>query len=186
MWDKEQTAIESLGKTLGGRFGGYLKRDIASIRDYYIGNRSDASLLRRRKVVLISLTGLGNAGIMILHQTGILRRLPDLPLPGLDANAVTSSKKAFEFSMPDSPLAASLYSLIMVFATYGGNRQLKRARWVDGLLLGSVLVNAAAGIQYFLNMAFKQKKICLYCVTAALINVSMTPFAWKEWKEIEG
>jgi uncharacterized membrane protein len=178
----ETTSVEALGKLMGGSVGRYLSRDIAAIRDSWI-HSSSASLRRRRSIVGISVLGVVNAAAMTLRQTGIIQRLPDIPIFPFNANRVTSSKKAFEFSMPDAPGAATVYSLIMVLATYGGVRSLKRPPWLDTFLLGVCLLNAAAGIQYFINMAFKQKRICLYCVIAALSNVSMVPPAWREWKQ---
>jgi uncharacterized membrane protein len=160
----------------------YLRKDMGKIRDFYF-HANSASLQRRRSIVAISILGLANASFMTLYQTGIMKRLPDLPARFFDANKVTSSKKAFEFGMPDAPGASLLYSLIMTLATYGGNRRLKRHYSIDLLLLAAVVINASFAVQYFINMLVKQKKICLYCVAATLTNISMLPYAWTEFKE---
>lgn len=160
----------------------YLRKDVGKIRDlYFYGNSS--SLSRRRAIIAISLLGIANASLMTLYQTGILKKLPDLPIKYFDANRVTSSKKAFEFGMPDAPGANLLYSLIMTLAVYGGNRSLKRHYFIDQLMLGVVVVNASFAVQYFYNMLTKQKRVCLYCVAATLTNLSMLPFAWRELGE---
>jgi uncharacterized membrane protein len=159
---------------------GYIRKDNDKIRDLFFQDQS-ASLNRRRKIVLISLFGVGNAVIITLYQTGIIKKLPDLPLKSFDSEKLTSSEKAFEFGMPDAPGAALLYSLIMVLATYGGARKFKRAFLFDKLLLGATVVNAAFAVQYFYNMIAKQKKLCVYCIAVTLANLSMLPFSWTEF-----
>lgn len=159
----------------------YIRRDNDKIRDLFFHAQSE-SLNRRRKIIMISLFGLGNAAIITLYQTGIIKKLPDLPLKSFDSPKLTSSEKAFEFGMPDAPGASLLYSLIMVLATYGGSRSIKRIFLFDQLLLGATIVNAAFAAQYFYNMIAKQKKLCVYCIAVTLTNFSMLPYSWREFK----
>ena len=42
-------------------------------------------LARRRGVVGLSLAAIGSLGIVSLYQMGIIERVPEPPLPGLDA-----------------------------------------------------------------------------------------------------
>jgi uncharacterized membrane protein len=137
---------------------------------------------RRRKIVCYSLAGLFNASIMTLHQIGIIKNMPDIPLKKFDANSITWTKKAFEFGLPDAPAASALYSIIMMLATYGGKEGLRRFPLLNKLLLGSIVINAGMALQYLSNMFFKQKKICIYCITASTINTLMVPIAFKEMR----
>ncbi len=163
------------------RLWDYIRRDNEKVRDFFFKNQS-ASLKRRKKIIMLSLFGLGNAAIITLYQTGIIKKLPDLPLKSFDSPKLTSSVKAFEFGMPDAPGASLLYSLIMVLATYGGERRIKRIFLFDQLLLGATVVNAAMAAQYFYNMLAKQKKLCVYCIAVTLTNFSLLPYSWKEFK----
>lgn len=166
--------------TLAGVIG-HFTRDIGAIRDTF-QHEDSASLKRRRKIIFYSVLGTLNASLIVLKQSGILKQLPDIPLSLFDANKVTSSSKAYEMGLPDAAPAIALYGLVMSLASYGGKRELRRLPLFEKLLLAAVLFNAVAVYQYLINMAFKQKKICLYCVTAGLINSAMIPGAVAEAK----
>jgi uncharacterized membrane protein len=162
----------------------HFKMDVRPIIHMFQNDYSPG-MSRKRKIILIASAGLVNALIMGLHQTGIIKRLPDLPFKIFDANKVTITPKAFEMGLPDAPLASMAYSLIMTLATYGGKRNYRRLYVLDKLLFGLVSINALAGLQYAWNMVFKQKKICLYCVAAALINVAMIPSSYRQLTQAE-
>ena len=51
-------------------------------------------LRRRRGVVGLALGSAAVMGLISLYQTGILRRLPEPPVPGLDAGKVNGSAEA--------------------------------------------------------------------------------------------
>jgi uncharacterized membrane protein len=166
----------ALGKLLG-----HLTRDVGEIRDHY-QSPAGKVVRRQRKLVLLGVLGLGNAALMLLRQTRVLARLPDLPHRAFDANAVTTSPKAYEFGIPDGAPASLLYSLILVLATYGGTPGLRRLPVLEPLLKIATMVNALAAYQYILNMFLRQKKLCLYCLFAAGINTALLPPAWAEEK----
>ena len=67
------------------------------------------ALKRRRGVLALSLTAAGSMGLISLYQMGVIRHLPDLPLPYFDADKVDASAEAYAyFSAPDGPLAGLL------------------------------------------------------------------------------
>ena len=47
---------------------------------------------RRRKLVALSVAGLADFNIISLLQSGVVRRLPDIPYPIFDTNALTRPK----------------------------------------------------------------------------------------------
>ena len=126
----------------------------------------------RRKVIVLSALGLFDFSIISLYQTGVIRKLPDIPLPVFDSNKVNASKEAYQFGVPDGPVSAVIYSLIMVFAAAGGSEKVARKPVFDLLLGGAVAANLSGALYYLYDMAFRQKKICLYCVTGAAINIA--------------
>lgn len=125
----------------------------------------------RRKVIALSALGLFDFSIISLYQTGVIRKLPDIPLPVFDSNKVNASKEAYQFGVPDGPVSAVIYSLIMVFAAAGGSEKARKPVF-DLLLGGAVAANLSGALYYLYDMAFRQKKICLYCVTGAAINIA--------------
>ncbi|MGI8548224.1 MAG: hypothetical protein ACR2M1_12990, partial [Gemmatimonadaceae bacterium] len=63
------------------------------------------SMQRRRKVVGLSLVAAGAMGLIAAYQTGIIKHIPEPPLPLLDADKVDASSEAYsKLSMPDGIL----------------------------------------------------------------------------------
>lgn len=154
------------------------------LKDTFLDQHS-TSLDRRRKILTLSALGLIGSMIVELRQIGVIKKLPDLPWRLFDANAVTTSEKAYDMGIPDAALASLNLSLISVLASWGGDEKLYRPPWMNKLLLGLASVNAAAATMYLLNMILRQKKICVYCLGAATISFRFVPLAWAEVKESE-
>lgn len=156
--------------------------DIESMRNDLRDGHS-ASLERRRKIISLAALGLVDFTVISLYQTGVIRSLPDLPYKVFDSDSVNASKKAYASGLPDGTTGAMMYSLTMMLASFGGSKRSGRNPLFDKLLFGAVTASALAGVHYLYNMAFKQKKICPYCVTGALINLRMVPLAWAEVRQ---
>lgn len=57
-------------------------------------------LTRRRRQTALLLGATAAMGVISLYQTGILRRLPDPPLPGVDSDSVDASGEAYGLCAP--------------------------------------------------------------------------------------
>jgi uncharacterized membrane protein len=143
--------------------------ETAAIRDS-LRNGHSKSLKRRRNVSLLSALGLVDFSIISLYQTGVIRHLPDLPFAVFDSDKVNASESAYSMGVPDGPVSLVTYALTMLLAAAGGSDETERKPIFDVALGGVVLGNAAGAAYYLYDMVTKQKKICLYCVTGALIN----------------
>src|SRR5947208_15579452 len=78
-------------------------------------------LRRRRGVVGLSLLASASMGVIALYQTGLIRHLPEPPLPRMDADRVDSSAEAYEkFIVPDAILGLGSYAATMGLAAMGG------------------------------------------------------------------
>ncbi|MBA4139814.1 MAG: vitamin K epoxide reductase family protein [Segetibacter sp.] len=127
---------------------------------------------RRRKVIALSGLGLVDFSIISLYQTGVIKSLPDLPFKVFDSNKVNASEDAYRFGAPDGPISAVVYAATMVLASAGGDEKSGRTPVMDVALGATVGGNAAGAVFYLYNMIFKQKKVCLYCVAGAAINIA--------------
>ena len=145
--------------------------DIVAIRDSLRNEQSD-DLNRRRKVILLSALGLVDFSLISLYQTGVIRHLPDIPHPLFASDEVNAAKDAYLFGVPDGPVSAVVYGLTMVLAAAGGSGKAARTPIFDAALGATVAGNAIGALYYMQNMIFKQKKICLYCVAGAAINIA--------------
>lgn len=160
-----------------------------AIRDA-LRTEHNEDLNRRRKVICLSAIGLVDFSIISLYQTGVIKTLPDIPHPLFDSDKVNASEDAYRFGAPDGPISAVVYGLAMVLASAGGSEKAERAPALDVALGATVAGNAAGAIFYLHKMIFKQKKVCLYCVTGAAINIAsaiiIAPTALKSFKRLFG
>lgn len=149
-----------------------------------------ASLDRRRKIILLAALGLIDFSVISLYQTGVIKKLPDLPFPVFDSNKVNAAEDAYMMGAPDGPISAVAYSLSMVLAAAGGSAKTGRLPAMDLALGGVIAGNAAGAVYYLANMLWKQKKVCLYCVAGAAINLAsaiiIAPTVFKAIRRMSG
>src|SRR3954468_4621281 len=101
---------------------------------------NDAEIMdKRRLVILLSTLGLVNFSVISLYQTGIIKKLPDLPFSIFDSNKVTASKEAYQFGVPDGLIGVTVYTATMVLATAGGSKQFGHKPVFDTLLGAAIL-----------------------------------------------
>lgn len=143
--------------------------DATAIRDV-LRNQTSEDLDRRRKVVLLSALALADFGFITLYQTGVIRRLPDIPLPIFDTNEINGSEHSYKMGTPDASIATVNHALNIALAAAGGSEGAARKPIFDVALGAVVLANAAGAVRFMRKMIFVQKKICIYCVAGALIN----------------
>lgn len=95
--------------------------------------------------MLLSTIGIADFSLISLLQSGVIRRLPDIPYRKVfDTNAVNTSKAAFKMGVLDAVVSNMLFSVKMVLATAGGSEKTSRKPAFD-LLLGAVSLGHAMG-----------------------------------------
>lgn len=134
-----------------------------------VRKRSSSAAENRRKIGLYSAIGLLDFIPISLYQTGVIRHLPDFPGKLFDSDYVNASKDAQVAGLPDGPISMLMYAANLVLVT-GALKEKKKRNIFDYLLAANSLGQAAGGAFYLYTMATKQKKVCLYCVTGALLN----------------
>lgn len=141
------------------------------------------SLHRRRQIALLSAIGAVDFSIISLYQVGVIRSLPDLPGKIFDSNKVNASQSAYQMGLPDGPVSLGMYALNMILASAKGSHRTGRSPWYDFLLAGAVLASVGGTVTYLYDMAFKQKKVCPYCLVGAGVNFAMLPLVLKEARD---
>lgn len=102
----------------------------------------------RRGIVGLSLFSSAVLGGIGLYQVGLLKRLPDPPLPAFDAGRVNGSDEAYShFETPDALLGLASYAMTACLAAMGKEDRWKTARALP-LAMGAKmsLDTALAGI----------------------------------------
>lgn len=123
----------------------------------------------RRDIAALAAAGLADFSLISLLQMGYFKKLPDLPGKVFDTVKVNTSKDAVIMGLPDGVISLGAYAAT-IFLAMAGTRFKKRSRLLDLALGGVVLGQAVGAVQYLYKMAFVQKKVCVYCVTGAVIN----------------
>lgn len=143
----------------------------------------DRSLRRRRWLTALGALGLVDAAMMALYQLGVVRRLPDLPLPHFDSNAVVGSRAAYVLGTPDATLGALQLAATLALAGAGGTRKSGRSPWL-GVALGASTIGGAIGAAaYLYDMIAREKKACAYCIPATAISFAMLPLGLAELRD---
>lgn len=143
----------------------------------------EGDLLRRRWIVGLSLAGIADMAIVALFQTGILKRLPDPPLPGFNSMKVNSSDTAYRYGVPDGIIDIVSLSLTTLLAALGGLDRARRVSLVSLLAAGKEIFGAAGAAWYFYQMPTKVKAWCIYCLTAALLHFVLFGLTLPEAKQ---
>lgn len=127
----------------------------------------DGTTTRRRLATIASVLA-AEFAVLGMRQFGAIRRLPDVPLPLFDANAVTTAPSAYPLGIPDSAIAVSGLGAIIALATTGGPLRLRHAKWLDRGLVAATAIGASSAAYYLQDMIRRQRRICIYCVMGAI------------------
>ncbi len=128
----------------------------------------------RRATVVLSLVGVASMAATSLLQTGVVRHLPDPPLPGFDSDKVNLSKTAYPFGIPDGTIGLLSFAANLPLAAVGGPDRARVRPWVVVLAAAKALADAAVSGWYFYQMPTKEKAWCGYCIAAQLANLGIT------------
>ena len=133
--------------------------------------RSSAPSLRRRRRT--ATTALASATVMAglsLYQLGVIRRLPELPLAGFDANRVDASAQAYQLlGAPDATLGVLSYSTTAALAALGGE---KAPVALSALVAGKAAIDLGWAGKLTLDQATKHRAACSWCLLATSLTIA--------------
>jgi hypothetical protein len=139
---------------------------LQQLRDH-LRHANDPDMRRRRAIIGLSLAGMAAMTPVSLLPTGIVRHLPDPPLPNFHSDATNLSDEAYRFCVPDGTLAlASLATNIPLAAAGGRDRQ----PWLALAAAGKAVVDAVGAAGYFWQMLSGKEPWCPHCITGAIAN----------------
>lgn len=138
------------------------------------------ALRRRRGIIGLSLGAAASMGLIVLYQTGIIRHIPEPPLPKFDADKVDASAEAYEkLAMPDAALGLASYAATLALAAMGGARS-RSHPWIPMLLAAKVLVDAMQAGKLTIDQWTKHRAFCFWCLIAAGATFATVPLALPE------
>lgn len=142
---------------------------------------SSRFLRNRRGVIGLSLGAIGSLGVVSLYQVGITGRVPEPPLPYLDADGVDAAPEAYEvLDMPDGLLGIASYALIAALAAAGGEDRATERPWIPLALAAKVAFDAVQAGKLTLEQWTKHRAFCLWCLAAAGASFATAPLVVPE------
>lgn len=142
---------------------------------------SSRFLRNRRGVIGLSLGAIGSLGVVSLYQVGITGRVPEPPLPYLDADGVDAAPEAYEvLDMPDGLLGIASYALTAALAAAGGEDRATERPWIPLALAAKVAFDAVQAGKLTLEQWTKHRAFCLWCLAAAGASFATAPLVVPE------
>jgi len=138
-------------------------------------------LARRRGIVGLELIAVGSMSLITLYQLGIIKHLPEPPLPGLDADKVDASAEAYSrFATPDGVLGIGNYAMTIGLAAMGGENRANEQPWLPLALAAKIAFDASQAIRLFFDQKTKYHAFCSWCLLAAATTLVAIPLAIPE------
>lgn len=138
-------------------------------------------LPQRRGIVALSLIAVGSMGLISLYQMGIIKHLPEPPLPRLDADRVDASAEAYSrFSTPDAFLGIGNYAMTAGLAAMGGQHRAKEQPWIPLALTIKVAFDTWQAVRLFRDQLTRFHAFCSWCLLAAGTTLATVPLAVPE------
>jgi uncharacterized membrane protein len=141
----------------------------------------------RRKSLVLSLIGAAAMMPISLYQMGVIRHLPEPPLPKLDSDAVDAAPEAYQYlSTPDALLGLVSYSVTAWLASMGGENRAKTQPWLPLMLAGKVAIDAANSGRLTVDQWTKHRAFCSWCLLASYASFATVPFVIPETRAALG
>jgi hypothetical protein len=148
---------------------------------HQLREEQDPDLRRRRWIVSLSLFGAAMGQIVGLYQTGVLRRLPDLPVRPFDATKVDASDYGYKrLQTPDGLMMVASYAFTAILAGAGGRERGEESPALPIALLAKTLYDAALALKLGREEWADNKALCGYCQSATVASIASVALAVPE------
>jgi uncharacterized membrane protein len=129
----------------------------------------------------LSLLAAGCMQLIGLYQVGLIKHMPEPPLPGLDAETVNASAEAYRYlATPDALLGLGSYAVTAILAAMGSGRRVQRQPWIPVAMGAKVLVDAVQAGRLTWKQWARYRVFCFWCLTAAAATFISVPLAIPE------
>lgn len=135
--------------------------------------KSDAEdMQRRRWMIGLSYVGIGAGLVVGLYQTGILRRLPDLPFRPFDATKVDKAPYAYKrLQTPDALLMVASYAVTAILAGAGGKNRAKDNPALPIAMAAKALYDLGVALKLGQEEWRENRALCGYCQAATVASL---------------
>ena len=141
-------------------------------------------LARRRGVVGAGLTAMGSLGVVTLYQMGLIRHLPDPPLPGCAADTVHGAAEAYaHLAAPDAVVGLGSYAVTLALAAMGGADRPTTHPWIPLALAAKVVVDLVQAGRLTWIEVTKQHAVSLWSLLIVGATAATGPLVIPEARE---
>ena len=153
----------------------------AEILSQQLRNSSSLFMQLRRGILGLSMVSALAMQLISLYQMGIIKHLPDPPLPHIDSDKVDASPSAYEkLETPDAILALANYAVTMTLTGMGAPDRAKTQPWIPIAMAAKIGFDTYEAAQLYINHVKVQKVFCFWCITAASTTALAVPLAIPE------
>lgn len=140
-------------------------------RELRLGQSPD--LQRRRWIVGLSMVGALAGQIVGLYQTGIIKTLPDPPVPIFDSARVDASNYAYKRALtPDALIMLVSYGVTAWLAGAGGEQRARTRPWLPVAMGAKIIFDVFTAVQLAGEEWAENKALCAYCQAATVASVA--------------
>jgi mannose/fructose/N-acetylgalactosamine-specific phosphotransferase system component IID len=140
-----------------------------------------ADLTRRRWIIGLSMVGSVMAQLVSMYQTGIIRRLPDPPLPLFDSSRVDASDYAYKrFRTPDGFMMLTNYGVTAGLAAAGDKDRAQQSLFLPIAMGLKVVGDSATALELAREEWKENRAFCAYCQVATLCSLASVALAVPE------
>ncbi|GGO31543.1 vitamin K epoxide reductase family protein [Deinococcus humi] len=141
-------------------------------------------LTRRRWIIGLSLLGAAMGQIVSLYQTGIIRHLPDPPLPIFNSDRVDASEYGYKrLQTSDALMMVVNYGVTAWLAGAGGKDRMTSLPLLPVAMGLKVLGDTAFAIELGREEWQENKALCVYCQAATLASLASLVLAVPETRK---
>jgi hypothetical protein len=161
-----------------------MPRDSAAreLRDE-LRSSTDFTIRRRRGIVGLCAFSSAVLGGIALFQVGILKRLPDPPLPCFHADDVNGSARAYSLMRtPDALLGMASYAVTGCLAGMGKQDRWKTARWIPLAMGAKAICDAGMAGKLSVEQGTKFGKFSIWSLLVAGATFGTLALSMPEFK----
>ncbi|KAF3890992.1 vitamin K epoxide reductase family protein [Tolypothrix bouteillei VB521301] len=138
-------------------------------------------LIRRRWIVGLSLVSATMGILVSLYQTGIIRHLPDPPIPYFDSDRVDASEYAYSrLETPDGLMMVTNYAITAWLAGAGGQNRAQENPLLPIAMGAKLLFDAVTALELAREEWSENQAFCAYCQIATLCSLASVAIAVPE------
>lgn len=138
-------------------------------------------LNRRRWIIGLSMLGSSMAQLVSLYQTGVIRELPDPPLPFIDSSRVDASEYAYKhLNTPDGFMMLTNYAITAWLAGAGEPDRAQKNPLLPIAMTVKILLDSVVATELGREEWSENKALCAYCQVATLCSYASLALAVPE------